>query len=66
MRYTGLMTRGEVKELLDRVLDWADDDQERFLRFVDEIERQHADDGISIEWGERDEKSGEQEVTKSN
>ena len=66
MRYTGMMTRGEVTELLDRVLDWTDDDQEKFVRFVDEIEQHHADDDITDERGERHEKSGEQEVIKSH
>jgi len=66
MRYTGMMTRGEVTELLDRVLDWTDDDQEKFVRFVDEIERHHADDDINDERGKRHEISEGQEVTKFN
>jgi hypothetical protein len=60
------MTGGEVKKPLHRVLDWPEDDQERFLRFVDEIERHHADDGIIDERGKHHEIGGEQEVTKSN
>jgi hypothetical protein len=43
MRYTGIMTKGEVKEILDRVLAWSVDDQEKFLRFVHELEQWRAD-----------------------
>jgi hypothetical protein len=64
--YNVEMTSDQVKEILDRVLDWPDDDQEKFVRFVDQIEQYHADDGISDERGERHEISGWQEVIKSN
>jgi len=39
MRYTGITTRGEVKEILDRVLSWSDDDQAKIVRFVLELAR---------------------------
>jgi len=37
------MTRGEVKEILNRVLSWSDDDQEKLVRFVRELEQWRAD-----------------------
>jgi hypothetical protein len=43
MRYTGIMTRGEVKEILNRVLNWPDDDQAKIVRFVLEFEQWHED-----------------------
>jgi hypothetical protein len=43
------MIRNQVKEILDRVLSWPPDDQEKLVRFVDEIEHRHADDDISEE-----------------
>ena len=46
MRYTGIMTRGEVKEILNRVLRWSDDDQAKFVRFVRELERWRDDHDI--------------------
>ena len=39
MRYAGIMTRDGVKEMLDRVLNWSDDDQAKFVRFVRELEQ---------------------------
>ena len=43
MGYTGTMTRGEVKKVLNRVLNWPADDQEKLVRFVWELERWHED-----------------------
>ena len=34
-----LMTRDQVKEILDRVLAWPADDQEKVARFVREVEQ---------------------------
>jgi hypothetical protein len=44
-----LMTKDQVNEILDRVLNWPPDDQERLARFVDEIERRRAGDEITDE-----------------
>jgi hypothetical protein len=46
------MTKNHVKEILDRVLAWPADDQERLARFVEAVEERQA--GIDIsdeEWG---------------
>jgi len=43
------MTKDQVKELLDRVLSWPADDQEKVARFVREIEQRRAGDDISDE-----------------
>jgi hypothetical protein len=40
------MTRDEVKEILNRVLRWSDDDQAKFVRFVRELERWRDDHDI--------------------
>jgi hypothetical protein len=46
------MSRDKVKEVLDRVLGWPADDQERVARFVRELEERRADDDITDEeWG---------------
>jgi hypothetical protein len=43
------MTKDQVRELLDRVLSWPPDDQERVAQFVREVERRRSDDGITDE-----------------
>jgi hypothetical protein len=43
------MTKNQVKELLDRVLTWPPEDQERVARFVREFEQHHGDDNITDE-----------------
>ena len=37
------MTRVQVKEIFERVLDWPADDQEKLGRFVRELEQWRAD-----------------------
>jgi hypothetical protein len=45
------MTRDQFKEILNRVLSWPADDQEKVARFVREVEQRRADDDISEgEW----------------
>jgi hypothetical protein len=43
------MTRDQVKEIVQRVIDWPREDQERLARFIDEIEQRHADNEITDE-----------------
>jgi hypothetical protein len=44
--YNYIMEKQELKEVVDRVLTWPEEDQEKVLRFVDELEEwgaQHSD-----------------------
>jgi hypothetical protein len=43
------MTKNQVKEILDRVLTWAPEDQEKVAQFVDEVEQRRAGDDITDE-----------------
>ena len=43
------MTREQIKEILDRVLTWAPDDQEKVAKFAREVE-QRRDDITDEEW----------------
>lgn len=46
------MTKDQVRELLDRVLTWPEDDQEKLAQFVREVEQLRAGDDITDkEWG---------------
>ena len=38
------MEKQELKEVVDRVLTWPDEDQEKMLRFVNELEEWVAQD----------------------
>jgi hypothetical protein len=49
MCYEAGMTKEQVKEILDKVLTWAPDEQERVARFVREVERRRGDDDITDE-----------------
>jgi hypothetical protein len=43
------MTKTQVKEILDRVLTWAPEDQEKVAQFVREVEQRRASDDITDE-----------------
>jgi hypothetical protein len=43
------MTKEQVKDILDRVLSWPEEDQERVVRFAQEVERLRADNDITEE-----------------
>jgi hypothetical protein len=66
------MARDQVKEILNRVLTWPADDQEKVARFVREVEQLRTDDDISEEeWAiieararRRDLTSDEEEVER--
>jgi hypothetical protein len=51
--------KDDVKAVLDRVLTWPPDDQEKVARFVREVEQRRADDDIGEEeWVEEQQASG--------
>jgi hypothetical protein len=51
MCYGNAMTKDQVKAILDRVLTWPEEEQERVALFVREVERRRGDDDITDdEW----------------
>lgn len=44
------MTKEQVKEILDRVLTWPQQDQEKVARFVRQVEQARGDDITDEEW----------------
>jgi hypothetical protein len=44
------MTKQQVKDILDRVLSWPEEDQERVARFAQEVERLRDDGVTDDEW----------------
>ena len=47
--YNFLMTKEQVKEILDRVLTWPQADQEKVARFARQVEQRRDDDHITEE-----------------
>jgi hypothetical protein len=43
------MTKDQVKEILDRILTWPQEDQERIARFARQVEQRRGDDDITDE-----------------
>ena len=43
------MERKQAEEIVDRVMTWPEEDQEKMLRFVNELEEWGAQDGHTIE-----------------
>jgi hypothetical protein len=44
------MTKDQVKAILDKVLTWPEEEQERVALFVREVERRRGDDITDDEW----------------
>ena len=44
------MTKDQVKEILDCVLTWPEEDQEKVARFVQQLEASREDDISEQEW----------------
>jgi len=44
------MTREQIKEILDRVLTWPPEDQEKVARFAREVEQLRHDEITDEEW----------------
>jgi hypothetical protein len=43
------MKKRDVEAVVDRVLSWPAEDQQKLVRFVDEMEQRHASDDITDE-----------------
>ena len=48
--YGAVMTKDQIKDMLDRVLTWAPADQEKVARFAREVEQRRGDDITDEEW----------------
>lgn len=61
--YHALMTKEQVKQILERVLTWPEEDQERVARFAQRMEQLRNDDGITDEeWRIIEERAARREL----
>jgi hypothetical protein len=61
--YDALMTKEQVKQILERVLTWPEEDQERVARFAQRMEQLRNDDGITDEeWRIIEERAARREL----
>jgi hypothetical protein len=57
------MTRDQVKEILDRVLAWPREDQEKVARFVKQVEEWRGSDDITdAEWRVIEERAAKRDL----
>jgi hypothetical protein len=57
------MTKEQVKQILERVLTWPEEDQERVARFAQRMEQLRNDDGITDEeWRIIEERAARREL----
>ena len=61
--YDRVMTKDQVKEILDRVLTWPQEDQEKVARFLRRFERRRENDDITgEEWKIIEERAARREL----
>jgi hypothetical protein len=56
------MTKDQVKEILDRVLTWPQEDQERVARFARQLEQTRGDDITDEEWSVIEQRAARREL----
>jgi hypothetical protein len=60
------MTKEQVKQILDRVLTWPQEDQEKVARFARQVElRRDADDITDEEWNVIEERAARRDLASN-